>query len=232
MIIAHDLKLIFIKPKKVGGTSFEIALSKFCGVNDIITPIVPEDEETRQSLGFRGAQNYINPLWYQMVNGVQRKYGQSKGELYNHSKALQIKQICPPAFWDTYLKVSITRNPYDSTISRYYWRGGEQTGLNFEDFVSFNSHMFLDNHEITHINGKSAIDYYIRYDHLKADIKKLEAMVNAKNLYKTFKSLNAKASIRPKKGSSVQEMYAQYPKAKAAIDKVCAKEIADFGYSV
>jgi hypothetical protein len=58
MIVCHERKIIFVKTKKVGGTSFEIALSKFCGPNCIITPITPADEDLRKSLGFRGAQNY------------------------------------------------------------------------------------------------------------------------------------------------------------------------------
>ncbi len=39
MIICHPLKLIFIKTKKVGGTSFEVTLSSFCDDDSIITPI-------------------------------------------------------------------------------------------------------------------------------------------------------------------------------------------------
>jgi len=39
MIICPPLKLIFIKTKKVGGTSSEIALSSFCDDDSIITPI-------------------------------------------------------------------------------------------------------------------------------------------------------------------------------------------------
>ena len=58
MIIYHPLKLIFVKTKKVGGTSFEIALSKYCSGNCIITEILPEDEQLRQELGFQPAQNF------------------------------------------------------------------------------------------------------------------------------------------------------------------------------
>jgi hypothetical protein len=43
MNISHELKLIFIKTKKVGGRSFEIALSKYCGPGCVITPISLDD---------------------------------------------------------------------------------------------------------------------------------------------------------------------------------------------
>jgi len=62
MIISHEHKFIFIKTNKTAGTSIEIALSKYCGSNDIITPISDEDEEIRRQLGYRGPQNYLYPI--------------------------------------------------------------------------------------------------------------------------------------------------------------------------
>lgn len=35
MIVSHALKLIFIKPRKVAGTSLEIVFSKFAGPDDV-----------------------------------------------------------------------------------------------------------------------------------------------------------------------------------------------------
>ena len=62
MIISHAHKFIFLKTNKTAGTSIEIALSKFCGPSDIITPISPEDEEMRRKLGYLGSQNYVLPI--------------------------------------------------------------------------------------------------------------------------------------------------------------------------
>ena len=62
MIISHKHKFIFIKTRKVGGTSVEIAMSKYLGSGDIVTPITPEDEEMRRSKGFVSCQNYKMPV--------------------------------------------------------------------------------------------------------------------------------------------------------------------------
>ena len=62
MIVSHKYKFIFLKTRKTVGTSIEIALSRFCGEQDIITPITPEDEKLRQELGIRRPQNFYIPF--------------------------------------------------------------------------------------------------------------------------------------------------------------------------
>ena len=48
MLVLHDYKIIFLKPRKVAGTSFEIALSKFSkNDKDIITNIHKIEENFR-----------------------------------------------------------------------------------------------------------------------------------------------------------------------------------------
>ena len=56
MIVSH--KFIFIKSKKTAGTSMEIALSRYCGDRDIITPIIPETKQELAEMGFKDAQNF------------------------------------------------------------------------------------------------------------------------------------------------------------------------------
>ena len=58
MIMSHGLKVIFVKTKKVGGTSFEIALSKYCNDDDIVCKISEKDELIRSELGFQGPVNF------------------------------------------------------------------------------------------------------------------------------------------------------------------------------
>ena len=39
MIVSYSQSFIFIKTRKTAGTSLEIALSRFCNHNDIVTPL-------------------------------------------------------------------------------------------------------------------------------------------------------------------------------------------------
>ena len=59
MIISHKYKFIFLKTTKTAGTSVEISLSRFCGDDDIITPIDFADEAIRQLFG-KKPQNYLD----------------------------------------------------------------------------------------------------------------------------------------------------------------------------
>lgn len=60
MILSRRLGFVFVKAKKVGGTSVEIALSALCrDADDIVTPITPIDERVRAALG--GAPRNFKP---------------------------------------------------------------------------------------------------------------------------------------------------------------------------
>lgn len=192
MIISHKLNVIFIKTKKVAGTSFEIALSKYCGESDIITPISNDDEQIRKDMGYICAQNYENSEW----NIPNLRFIESE-PFYNHMDALSIKNLIPLDIWDNYLKISIARDPCEVILSRYFY--DHPKGLiSFRDYVySCSDEILSENENITHINGINVIDYMIKYDNLQQDICLLEKKINAPGLYQTFTRINAKGNIRP-----------------------------------
>src|SRR5258706_13533067 len=86
MIISHVYKFIFIKTNKTAGTSIEIALSRFCGDDDVITPISQEDEAIRRSLGYRGPQNYMAPLSDYGLRDYWRRLVRCRKKLRYHNK--------------------------------------------------------------------------------------------------------------------------------------------------
>ena len=117
MIISHKYKYIFLKTTKTAGTSIEISLSRFCGLDDIITPISFSDELIRKKLGIfpKNYENYTCPLKLEEDNS------QLKANFWNHIKAKAIKERIGTKIWNSYFKFCFVRNPWDAAISRYYY---------------------------------------------------------------------------------------------------------------
>jgi hypothetical protein len=103
MIISHKYKYIFFKPAKVAGTSVEVNLAKHCGEGDIIAPI---DEYS----GERDEKEYVHHA---------RNYGSVFGRA--HMRPEDIRKHVPKSVWESYFKFSISRNPWDLLVSRYWW---------------------------------------------------------------------------------------------------------------
>ena len=223
MIISHKLECIYIKLSKVAGTSFEIALSKYCGENDIITPITEEDEIIRQFMKFHGPQNYMDSKTWKI-------------KFRNHSIAPEIQSLISPDIWNNYLKVATIRCPYDMFISHYYdyktnisrWKRVIRKPA-FEKFI-YTNNIVLDHICGLHIKGKIAADFLIRYEYLNEDIKKLEMNIGCPGLLKTFQGINAKKGFRPQTGASSYMMYSKYPDAKLMIDKRCSLNIDKYEF--
>lgn len=96
MIICHEQEIIFVKTKKVGGTSFEITLSGQCGPRCVITQITPQDEKIRQALGYRGPQNFRQNNDY--AGGI------GPTAFRNHDSAGAIRRRISQNTWETYKK--------------------------------------------------------------------------------------------------------------------------------
>lgn len=199
----------------------EIALSKFCGEEDVITPIAEKDEELRNILGYRGAQNYKRKGWY-LFRKKRRKL------FYNHMPSYQVKEIISKDIWRDYKKITIYRNPFDAIISRFYYSGGEKTGESFEEFVLNNPKALLENRKIAPLSGPSQLDFYIPYDRMKSEL----ANCGLSFLGDEIANIDAKGSHRPQKGASMEEIYSKFPHLVEYISEKCAEEIAYFNFEV
>lgn len=195
MIICHPLRLIFFKSKKVGGTSFEIALSRYCGADCVITPISKADEILRRRLGFRGAQNH-DELDRVGVSVIGHPNEAIRGDFRNHDSSAKVHDQIGDKTFHEYLKISIRRNPLDFLISQYFFRIralGEKE-VPFDRWYFQNRENVSENERIAPNSGPHACDIILRYETLAREIAALDALPG--DFLETFSALDAKGNYR------------------------------------
>ncbi len=207
MIISHKYKFIFIKTNKTAGTSVEIALSKFCGPDDIITPISNEDEQIRQRLGYKGAQNH-------------------KG-FYNHISAKKIKASVSKHVWNNYYKFCIERNPWDRLISFYYFINKLDNRPSIQEFIDQDIVLRLkqNGYENYTINNIIAVDKICRYEKLNTELTDVAKKIS---LPSPLELPLAKSNFRLDK-RHYSEVIDTYTRDK--VSQIFEKEIKMFNYT-
>jgi hypothetical protein len=230
MIISHQHKFIFLKTNKTAGTSVEIALSKICGPDDIITPIVPEDEQIRQELGYRGPQHCYAPLseytfWDRVKLFVK---GKKKLKYYHHISAREVKALIAEEVWNSYYKFCFERNPFDRIISSYYWYYKKKKKLpSISTFLATSPYIKLlkdRGYRLYTIDGKVVVDKIYRFENLKNDF---ELACQQIGITEPLSLPHTKGKFRKEK-KSYREILTEADKA--AIEKLFADEIKLMGY--
>lgn len=100
MIISHSKKFIFTKPRKVAGTSVEVALAQYCGPEDIITENISSRE---------------------IDDSESQDFKRNDRGFFNHMSSRRIKKKIGEKIWHEYFTFTIVRNPWDMVVSRYFW---------------------------------------------------------------------------------------------------------------
>jgi hypothetical protein len=201
MIISHKYKFIFIKTNKTAGTSIEIALSKFCGPNDIITPISPEDEAMRRDLGYPGAQNHQLPIWrYGVRDVIERATEGKKLRFYNHIPAKEVIALIGKKKWDSYYTFCFERNPWDRIISQYYWVNKSEPRPTIQKFIRSKAPLNLKNRGYGGytIDGKVVVDKICKFENLTEEIDAVRKLVG---IPEQLELPRAKSQSRKAKGS-------------------------------
>jgi hypothetical protein len=168
MIVSHRHRFIFLKTRKTAGTSVEVALSRYCGPEDVVTPVSPDDEAVRKGLG-AGPRNYLRPirdLRPRHIPGLLR--GRWPVLYWNHMPAREVRDRVGSAVWDRYFKFAFERDPMERVLSYYHHRSKHEMSLG--EFVDTQLHRCL-NHPIYTLDGSLCVDMLGRFDHLPEDLK-------------------------------------------------------------
>lgn len=227
MIVSHTHRFIFVKTRKTAGTSIEIALSRFCGPDDIITAISPEDEGLRQQLGYRSAQNDLLPFrrysagrWRQLLTEGRR------ARLYNHMRADMIRSVVGPSVWDRYYTFTVERNPFDRAVSVYYWETRDADPRpTISEFLRTSNAKVLSNYDHYSIDGVPAVDRIVRFENLTSDLEEVRLAIG---LPEPLTLPHSKGGLRrsPDHYSVVLS-----DGDRQVIERTCAREIALLGYT-
>lgn len=196
MIFSFKHKFIFIKGRKVAGTSIEMALSPQCGPQDIITPISPVDELTRLTLGGQ-PQNYsrkdgVEAHYLALVQAKNidaaiktRVHSDSAYPFFNHMPLAAIEALLDPPS-QHYTLIYNVRNPYAkvASLANMYISFNQYTGKamehSIEDIRKSIDRLFDTGQYILALNHalyQSARPYkariILRQEHLAADYESL-----------------------------------------------------------
>lgn len=240
MILSHTHRFIVFKTRKTGGTSFEIALSKYLAEKDVVTPIAADDEAVRSSLGYRGPQNDLVTL-----------PGARPVKFYNHIGAAHVRLMVPPAIFEGYVKAAIVRNPFDFVVSWYYWERARNFATSREDFRNWlaahfqqraeleaqylrgmrpNPGVFLSNRHVTHVGGTCAMDVMLRYERLQEDAAAFAARVGLPvSLGEELGAIRTKGGYRPATATA-RDMFEGFSDGQRMIVTCFGEEIERFGY--
>ena len=158
VLVSHKYKFIYIKNKKVAGSSVESFFGKYC--------IDPKKEYNRND----SISEHIDEFG---IVGSRTSGIKDSDNWAHHKDAKAIKDDLGKKTFNEYLKFCVIRNPYDKMVSLYFFKRSHPrrpTKLSFKEFAKRNSCNSLNIHSI---DGKSVCDYFIRYEYLEEDIKTL-----------------------------------------------------------
>lgn len=181
MILSHSRQFIFIKTRKVSGTSMEISLSTGCGGDDIVTPISYEDELVRQAHGGCLPQNFGDAAGEtRLRDAIRTRRGppwlKPGGRFYNHMPAAEVIAAAGHDVWRRYHTFTIERHPYEKVISTLYYHARDKRSLDFEhELEAVLAKGQYANHPMYCEGGRPIVDEVIDYERLDEGLARLSA---------------------------------------------------------
>ncbi|OOY12508.1 hypothetical protein BMG00_01230 [Thioclava marina] len=196
MILSHAHRFIFLHNRKTAGSSISVALARYLGPEDLQLSAIVETlregipltarvkrEANRQMNGTLPLFRLLGPKLYGRVvtRAIDHSYRPLLGRKPPHSPAATIERAFPQE-WRGYTKFCVVRNPWDKTVSDYFWRiKGKDSPPSFSDYVHALAKgdtlggivplEFHDNWPLYSINNQIAADRIIRYETLAEGLK-------------------------------------------------------------
>src|SRR5262245_1616953 len=180
MILSHRFKFIFVKTAKTAGTSIEVFLSKYCGPQDIVTPIVPR-VEGHQPHNYEGLINPIPEILERPGKffSALRHTMTSRTKFYNHMPAREVKQRVPADVWNSYFKFCAERNPWDKVLSHYHMHAArEGGGLSLDQYLARSRFPFNSFRYTNRAGTRIIVDRILHYENLIRELGEVFSQLN------------------------------------------------------
>ena len=227
MILSHKYRFIFIKTAKTAGTSIEVFLSRHCGPQDIVTPIVPPLERHQP----RNYEGFINPIPEILERpgklfSVLHHTMTSCTKFYNHMPAREVKNRVPAKVWNGYFKFCVERNPWDKVLSHYHMHAAREGGaLSFDEYLA-RGRLPINHFRYTDRSGtKIIVARVLRYEKLLAELS--DVFSQLKIPFDGTLGVAAKSEYRTDR-RPYQEVFNK--EQRKIVEKAFAKEIELHGY--
>lgn len=227
MIVSFEHNFVFLKVPKTAGTSVELFLDPIAGDDAIVTRISPPEEASHPRHSATSPRVVARALW--AARGDRGAIGRITTCLrrrevlfFNHMPASLVRERIGPKRWDAMFRFCFDRNPWDKSISRYFWRTRRVSPRPaFDDWAIIAGNL-PNAHRIYTIDGLLAVHTVGRYEHL---IEDLTDALGAIGIDRAVALPRAKASVRPTTDATpIGE------RAEAAIRDAFAWEIEHFGW--
>lgn len=233
MIVSHKYKFVFMKTKKTGGSSVELALSKFLEPGDYATMLAAEEEKLR------------GPAFKDIVAATTARFSHTDYALQNnpgfpHHGMRAIQGVLGDEIAG-YRKFTVERNPWDKLVSGYFFHRKNRARIEGTE-ITYGQDDFLEQirkgqmgkfHEfhLYMFKGETLVDDVIQYAGMDEGINNVLQDIGAPSIDLT--TFSAKSGIRPQSKSDVYNELFGGEKGQEAItyvEKLFHREIAAFAY--
>jgi len=184
VILSHLHNFIFIKTRKTGGTSVEIALSAVTGPADILAPMRDDDEAKRVKAAGAPARNFA--ITHHAKSKPTKKAKKSAmpsvnlvGALGSHAEINHLIKYGFAAMLSRYFVFTVERHPFDRIISLYYYRRSQGLKGSLKDFIRTQTLIPNSQHYVH--KGYVAADYIIDYATLEEEFAVVCEALGLKN---------------------------------------------------
>ena len=193
MILSHKHRFIFIKTHKTASSSIELFLNQQCSKNDIVTPLVREQQEGQN---YRSLYNIISLLTEARIYGAKLAYKRfiSRNKFFDHMPAQLVKSRVSQKIWNSYYKFCFERNPWDKMVSYYYWKCRNRK-ISFDDFLKEED--YCTNFQLYTKKKRVILDHVGRYENLEDELESICRATGIK--FERPFNIRAKSGIRKTK---------------------------------